>query len=89
MTLATETGIANSAMILCERAVTGREIRDRRLRMESVVIQRICNVHDAVRRVDGDHRTVDRIGHRSIESPVPVRDPEGDGRGLILISLVR
>ena len=89
LTLPTRTWIANGAMILCEHAVTRRKIRNRRLGMEGVVVQRVCNVHDAMRRIDGDHRTVDRIWHRSIENPVPVWDPEGGGRGLIPTSLVR
>lgn len=55
--------------------------------MEGVIVQRIDNVHDTMRRIHNDHRTVNQIWHGSVESPVPVRDPEGGGRGLILASL--
>ena len=55
--------------------------------MKGVVVQRIDNAHDTMGRIHTDHRTVDRIWHCSIESPVPVWDPEGGGRGLILASL--
>lgn len=57
--------------------------------MEGVGVQRIGNVYDTMRRIHTDHRTVDRIWHRSVQGPVPVWDPEGGGRGLILISLGR
>ena len=55
--------------------------------MEGVIVQRIDNVHDTMWRIHTDHRTVYQIWHRSVESPVPVRDPEGGGHGLILTSL--
>lgn len=56
--------------------------------MEGVTVQRIDNIRDAIRSVHRDHRTVDRIWHGSVESPVPVGDPEGSGCGLIQASLV-
>lgn len=55
--------------------------------MKGVIVQWIDNVRDTMRRVHTDHRTIDWIGHRSVENPVPVWDPEGDGGGLIRASL--
>lgn len=55
--------------------------------MEGVVVQRVDNIHDPVRRIHADRRTVDRIWHCSIESPIPVGHPEGGSRGLVLASL--
>ena len=56
--------------------------------MEGVIVQGIGNIQDAIRRVHGDRSTIDKIWHRSVESPVPVWDPQGGGCGLILASLV-
>lgn len=55
--------------------------------MESVAVQWIGNIHDAMRRIYTDRRIIDRIGHRGVESPVPVWDSEGRGSALILPSL--
>lgn len=68
------------------QTITGREIRGRWLRMKGVIVQRIDNVHNTIGRIYTDCRTVDRIWYRSIESPVPVWDPKGGGRGLVLAS---
>ena len=75
-------------MILCKLTVTHREIGSRGLRMEGVVVQRIGKIDDAMRRSHSDHGIIDRIWHSSVESPVPVWDPEGDGCCLIQASLV-
>ena len=56
--------------------------------MEGVIVQRIGDSHDAMRSIDSNCRAVDWIWHRNVECPVPVWDPEGSGRGLILASLV-
>ena len=51
--------------------------------MEGVIVQGIGKIDDSIWGVDSDHGTVDEIWHRSVESPVPVWDPEGGGRGLV------
>ncbi len=76
----------HAALKFCDQTITGREIRSRWLRMKGVIVQRIDNVHNTMGRIHTDRRTVDGIWHRSIGSPVPVWDPKGGGRGLILAS---
>lgn len=75
-------------MVRRDDTIAGREIRSRWLRMKCVAVQWIGHVYDTLRRIHADRWTVDWIWHRSVESPVPVWDPQTGGRGLILASLV-
>ena len=72
LTLPGGTGIAHGAVILCDRTVGGWEVRGRRLRVESVVVQRISDVRETLWRVHSDHGTIDWVGHSSVQSPVPL-----------------
>ena len=56
--------------------------------MKGVAVQWVDNVYDAVRGVHIDRGAVDRVWHCSVEGPVPIRDPEGGCRGLVLASQV-
>lgn len=66
-------GIANSAVVLRQR-ILRRKVRRRRLRVKSVIVERIDHVEASMRCVDADHWVVNRVGHRDIEGPIPVRD---------------
>ena len=57
--------------------------------MEGVVVQWIGHFRSSSGCINRDHSIVDRIRHRSVESPIPVRDSKRCCSCLILGSLSR